>query len=186
MWGLSGILVCLAVCVLGAIHTSVHPPAHQYVPHYIQVTWMPSVHLSDISVYVSTLVCPSVDPLLVRSCLTRPVIPVNQHNFWSLAVSCMADLGTLVFWDFFYCRASVCLVWMPMDVCSDCRLVLIVLFFCSVFIISQASATTATTTTSPVTVVCCSTSSLLMTYHGPTLMGLPLTLGQHGVVCLHC
>ena len=54
---------------------------------------------------------------------------------------------------------------------------------CNVFIMSQASATMATTTTPPVTVVCSSTLSLLTTVTmAPSLMGLPVTSGQHDVV----
>ena len=46
----------------------------------------------------------------------------------------------------------------------------------------MSQATTATTTTPPVTFVCCSTSSLTVTVTmAPTLMGLPVTLGQHDV-----
>ena len=66
---------------------------------------------------------------------------------------------------------------------SSCRLVLIVLFLCSVFIMSQAAATTAITTTLPVTVVYSGTSSFLMiATMTPTLIGLLATLGQHDVV----
>ena len=47
---------------------------------------------------------------------------------------------------------------------------------------SQASNTMAMSTTAPVTVVCSSTSSLLPTVTMvPSLMGLPLTSGQHDV-----
>ena len=68
-------------------------------------------------------------------------------------------------------------------ICS--RPVLLVLFLCSDFIMSQASATTAITTTLPVIVVCSGTSSLLMTITmAPTLMELPVTVGQHDVVLL--
>ena len=64
-----------------------------------------------------------------------------------------------------------------------CRLLLIVLFLCSVFIMSQASVITATTTTPPVTVVCSCTLSLLITVTmAPALMGLPATSGQHYVI----
>ena len=50
-----------------------------------------------------------------------------------------------------------------------CKLVLIVLFLCSDFIMSQAS----TTTTPPVTVVCSGTLSLAHNcYHGPHLDGV--------------
>ena len=56
-------------------------------------------------------------------------------------------------------------------------------FLCSVFIMSQASASIALTTIPPVTVVCSSTSSLLTTVTmAPSLMGLPVTSGQHNVV----
>ena len=49
------------------------------------------------------------------------------------------------------------------------------------FIMSQSAA--ATTTTQPVIVVCCSISSLTMTITmTPTLMGLPVTLGQYDLV----
>ena len=62
-------------------------------------------------------------------------------------------------------------------------MVIMVLFLCSVFIMSQASATTATTTTPPVTVVCSSTLSVFTTVTmAATLMGQPATLGQHNVV----
>ena len=56
-------------------------------------------------------------------------------------------------------------------------------FLCSVFIMSQASTTTARTTTPPMTVLCSSTSSLLSTVTmAPSLMGLPVTSGQHDLV----
>ena len=48
---------------------------------------------------------------------------------------------------------------------------------------SQASATTAMTTTPPMTVVCSGMSSLFTTVTmAPSLMGLPVTSGQHDVV----
>ena len=61
-----------------------------------------------------------------------------------------------------------------------CRLVLIVLFLCSGFIMSQVSAVTITP---PVTVVCCSASSLIMPVsRAPMLRWLSATSGQHDVV----
>ena len=70
--------------------------------------------------------------------------------------------------------------WMLMDVCyASCCCS----FLCSVCIMSQASTTMTATTPTPVTVVCSGTSSFLSTVTmAPSLMGLPLTSGQHDVV----
>ena len=77
---------------------------------------------------------------------------------------------------------ALLLDWMPMDVCyASCCCS----FLCSVFIISPAPATMAMTTTPLVTVVCSSTLSLLsIVTMAPSLMGLPVTSGQHDVVLL--
>ena len=49
---------------------------------------------------------------------------------------------------------------------------------------SQVSASTAMTTTPPVTVVSSGMSSLSLVTMAPSLMGLPITLGQHDLVLL--
>ena len=113
-----------------------------------------------------------------------PIIPVDQHHCWSLAVLCMAGIGTYVFLVLFLI-AVLLSVWtgglLMYAQAMCCRLVLIVHFLCSIFILSQAYATT----TPPVTVVCSGASVLLMTITmAPTLMGLPATQGQHDVVLL--
>ena len=64
-----------------------------------------------------------------------------------------------------------------------CRLILIVPFLLSGFILCQASATIAAMTTPPVTVLCSSTLSHITTVTmAPTLKGPPATLGEHDVI----
>ena len=111
------------------------------------VFWGASVHISGISMSVSTFICLSV------------------HNS---DPSCSPSL-----W------AASLLDWMHMDVCyATCSYS----FLCSVFMLCQASTTMPMTTTPPVTVACSSMSSPLSHYHGPSLMELPVTSGQHDVV----
>ena len=74
--------------------------------------------------------------------------------------------------------AASLLDWMSMDVyyVSCCCSIL-----CRVFIMSPASTTMALTTTPLVTVVCCYIISSLNSYHDPSLVGVPVTSGQHDV-----
>ena len=145
---------CLCI---GGICTS---PVCLYISPYIQRTLeQPSVHLSDISVPVSTSICPSVHPLLVSHC--RPGIPVDQQHWWSLAVSCMAGVGTCVFWVLFLVSCFL-LFGQEAYGCMPrhCRCVLIFLFLCAVFIYISSFSYHCITTILPVTVVCSGTLSL--------------------------
>ena len=144
--------ICLSLCTSMSPHMSIHP------------------HTSRGHLYIYFSISSSIACQQLYSC--RPAIPVDQHHFWSLAVSHMTGLGTYVFWTQFFISVLLsvwtgCLQMYAQVMC--CRLVLIVLFLCRVFIMSQASATI---TTASVTVVCSGTSSLLITLTmAPTLMG---------------
>ena len=102
---------CLSVCLWGhfGIHTSISvsvsmslhcPYICWYVYMFVGMFVYPYIHLHilghpGISVFVSTSICPYVHPLCVKNCITRFVIPVDQHYFWSYVVTCKAGMGTL-------------------------------------------------------------------------------------------
>ena len=136
-------------------------PLYVCVPH---TSICPPIHHGDIGghLYISqTLLCLLVHPFVYQFIL---VIPVAQHHCGSLAVSFMAGFSTYLFWVLFFLLCWTRGLWMY----AQATCCLLVLFLCSVFIMSQASATMATTTTPTVTVVCSSISSLFHDcYHGP-------------------
>ena len=158
----------------------IHMSPHTYV--HPGTSGRPSVRHFCVCQYIHLSIGSSFACLQLYDC--QPVKPVDQHHSWSLAVSCMADFSTYVFWVLFLLLLSVWTggLWMCAQAMC-CRLVLIVVFFVVFFIMSQTSATTATTTTSPVTVVCSGTLPVPMAVTmASTLMELPATLGQHDVV----
>ena len=124
MWGVSG------MSMSGCLYTRGH----------LYVLCTSRGHLGRPSVHLSTC-----QALLVSSCITvglsyqliNMILGHIQSHIW-------------LAWKPIYCR--YCFLWMcAWAIC--CKLVLIVLLLCSVFIMSQTSATAATMTTPPMTVV---------------------------------
>ena len=125
---------CLSVHWRASLHTPLHPhmsiqttPCTSVNPPNVHMSfihpgdsWVSHLYicLSGISVSVSTSSCWLVHPLFVCQQLYNcgPIIPVEQHHCWSLAVSCMAGFGTYIFWVLFLLMCF--LDWRPTDVCS--------------------------------------------------------------------
>ena len=162
--------------MLGVVrHFGISDWGHPYVPPYICTSPYISIHPSHTPIChrdiggICTFLCLSVHPFV------HQFIPVAQHLYGSLAVSCMSCSATYVFWVLLFLLCWTRSLWMYAQTTCCC----LVLFLCSVFIMSQVFATMAMTTSPPVTVVCSGTSSHLMTVTmAPLLDGATSDVGS--------
>ena len=175
----------MAVIVLGVCMFLIH----LFIPLHIHMSPCISIHppiyqgdIGSLLFICQTFLCLSVHPFIHQfiHCLSATVQLWVCHTSWS--TSLLGTCSLMYGWLRYLCILGTVLIdvlqsvwtgglWMyAKDMCY--RLVLIVLFLCSVFIMSQVSATMSTTTTP--TCNCCMFQYFVPPhdcYHGPHVDG---------------